>query len=73
MDIQRPGDGPVVGQFGTMGENGGQWFGLHVIASDSQGNIYTGEVFDGERVHRFVLADGPRAKQQLAAGLQPMS
>jgi hypothetical protein len=65
--------GRVVGQFGTMGENGGQWFGLHMIAIDSQGNIYTGEVFNGERVQRFVPADSARGKQLLAAGLQPMS
>jgi DNA-binding beta-propeller fold protein YncE len=47
-------DGTVLGQMGSMGENGGQWFGLHMIALDSQGNIYTGEVFNGERVQRFV-------------------
>ena len=49
-------DGKVVGQMGSMGENGGQWFGLHMIAVDSKGNIYTGEVFNGERVQRFVPA-----------------
>ena len=47
-------DGKLVGQMGSMGENGGQWFGLHMIAVDSKGNIYTGEVFAGERVQRFV-------------------
>ena len=47
---------------GSMGENGGQFFGLHMIAVDSKGNIYTGEVFAGERVQRFVPADSPRGK-----------
>jgi len=47
-------DGKVVGQMGSMGENGGQFYGLHMIAVDSKGNIYTGEVFSGERVQRFV-------------------
>jgi hypothetical protein len=47
-------DGKLVGQMGTMGENGGQFFGLHMIAVDSKGDIYTGEVFAGERVQRFV-------------------
>jgi hypothetical protein len=47
-------DGKIVGQMGNMGENGGQFFGLHMIAVDSKGNIYTGEVFAGERVQRFV-------------------
>jgi len=47
-------DGKVVGQLGSMGENGGLFFGLHMIATDSKGNLYTGEVFAGERVQRFV-------------------
>jgi hypothetical protein len=47
-------DGKVVGRMGSMGENGGQFFGLHMIAVDSKGDIYTGEVFGGERVQRFV-------------------
>jgi sugar lactone lactonase YvrE len=44
-----------------------------MIAIDSQGNIYTGEVFNGERVQRFVPADSPRGKQLAQAGLQPTS
>jgi hypothetical protein len=47
-------DGKVVGRMGSMGENGGQFFGLHMIAVDSKGDIYTGEVFQGERVQRFL-------------------
>jgi DNA-binding beta-propeller fold protein YncE len=47
--------GQTVGQLGSMGENGGQFFGLHMIATDSKGNLYTGEVFNGERVQRFNL------------------
>jgi hypothetical protein len=54
-------DGKVVGQMGSMGENGGQFFGLHMIAVDSKGDIYTGEVFAGERVQRFI----PRGKERL--------
>jgi sugar lactone lactonase YvrE len=46
--------GKTVGRLGSMGENGGQFFGLHMVATDSRGNIYTGEVFNGERVQRFV-------------------
>jgi hypothetical protein len=50
-----------------MGENGGQFFGLHLIAVDSRGTIYTGEVLAGQRVQRFVPAASPRGKvlQQL--------
>jgi hypothetical protein len=50
-------DGKVVGQMGSMGENGGQWFGLHMIAVDSKGAVYTGEVFAGQRVQRFLPAN----------------
>jgi hypothetical protein len=61
--------GEVVGEMGHMGENGGQFFGLHMIAVDSNGNVYTGEVFQGERVQRFVPADSPKGRllQQLAS------
>jgi hypothetical protein len=47
-------DGKILNKIGSMGENGGQFFGLHMIAVDTSGNIYTGEVFNGERVQRFV-------------------
>jgi len=55
-------DGKVVGRLGSMGESGGQFFGLHMIATDSKGYIYTGEVFAGQRVQRFVPADSARGK-----------
>ena len=47
-------EGKILGQMGQMGENGGQFFGLHMEAVDSKGIIYTGEVFAGERVQRFL-------------------
>ena len=49
-------EGAVVGRMGTMSQNGGQFMGLHMIAVDSKGDIYTGEVSNGERVQRFVPA-----------------
>jgi DNA-binding beta-propeller fold protein YncE len=55
-------DGRLVGEMGRMGENGGQFFGLHMIAVDSAGNVYTGEVFQGERVQRFVPADSAKGR-----------
>jgi hypothetical protein len=55
-------DGKLLGQMGSMGDNGGQFYGVHMIAVDSRGYIYTGEVFAGERVQRFVPADSPRGK-----------
>ena len=47
-------DGKVVGTLGSMGQNAGQFFGLHMEAVDSKGVLYTGEVFAGERVQKFV-------------------
>jgi hypothetical protein len=47
-------DGKVLGQMGQMGHNSGEFFGVHMEAVDSKGNLYTGEVFYGERVQRFV-------------------
>jgi sugar lactone lactonase YvrE len=55
-------DGKVMGRLGSMGEGGGQFFGLHMIATDSTGTIYTGEVFAGQRVQRFLTADSARGK-----------
>jgi hypothetical protein len=48
--------GEVLGKMGSMGQNAGQFFGVHMEATDSKGNLYTGEVFNGERVQRFLLA-----------------
>jgi sugar lactone lactonase YvrE len=47
--------GKVLGTLGSMGHNAGQFFGIHMEATDSKGNLYTGEVFYGERVQRFLL------------------
>ena len=47
-------DGKVMGRVGSAGDYGGQFHGLHMIATDSKGNIYTGEVQAGERVQKFV-------------------
>jgi hypothetical protein len=60
--------GEVVGELGQMGENSGQFFGLHMIAVDSEGIIYTGEVFTGQRAQRFLPANTTRGQllQQLA-------
>jgi DNA-binding beta-propeller fold protein YncE len=55
-------DGTVLGRYGTMGDNGGLFFGLELAATDSRGYIYTGEVFSGMRVQRLVPSDSPRGK-----------
>ena len=55
-------DGELLGHMGRMSDAGGQFYGLHMIAVDSEGNIYTGEVQNGERVQRFVPAESPRGR-----------
>jgi sugar lactone lactonase YvrE len=44
----------VLYQFGKRGAGPGDFQGIHHIAVDSKGNLYTGEVAPGARVQRFV-------------------
>ena len=43
-----------VTNFGDGGRQPGQFFGVHSIATDSKGNIYTTETYEGKRLQRFV-------------------
>jgi len=43
-----------VSSFGDGGRQPGQFFGVHSIAVDSKGNIYTTETYEGKRVQKFV-------------------
>jgi hypothetical protein len=47
----------VVGSFGQRGSLPGEFQGLHHIASDSKGNLYTAEAQGGRRVQKLVLKD----------------
>jgi len=40
--------------FGHGGRQPGEFYGVHSIAVDSKGNIYTTETFEGKRVQKFV-------------------
>ncbi len=40
-------------QFGDGGRQPGQWFAVHSIATDSRGNIYTTETYEGKRLQKF--------------------
>jgi DNA-binding beta-propeller fold protein YncE len=44
----------VLTSFGGGGRQPGQFFGVHSIAADAQGNLYTTETFEGKRVQKFV-------------------
>ena len=61
--------------FGDGGRQPGQFYGAHSIATDSKGNIYTTETYEGKRVQRFLFKGvGPVTSQnQGAAGVWPAS
>jgi DNA-binding beta-propeller fold protein YncE len=40
--------------FGDGGRQPGQFYGVHSIASDSKGNLYTTETYEGKRVQKFI-------------------
>jgi DNA-binding beta-propeller fold protein YncE len=40
--------------FGDGGRQPGQFYGVHSIATDSKGNIYTTETWEGKRLQKFV-------------------
>ena len=45
----------AVGQMGHDGRNAGRFHWVHQVVSDSQGNLYTGEVDTGKRIQKSVL------------------
>ncbi len=56
----------VLTSFGQGGRQPGEFYGVHSIATDSYGNIYTTETYRGQRVQRFLykgLAPVTRAEQ----------
>ena len=46
----------VVGAFGHAGHQAGEFYGAHVMASDSHGNLFIGETYEGKRIQKFVPA-----------------
>ena len=47
----------VLGRFGRVGRQAGEFTAVHNITVDLEGNIYTAEVADGERVQKFRRID----------------
>lgn len=43
----------ILTMFGDGGRQPGQWFAVHSIATDSKGNIFTTETYEGKRVQKF--------------------
>ncbi|MCC7177806.1 MAG: hypothetical protein IT177_05380, partial [Acidobacteria bacterium] len=49
--------------FGYGGRQPGMFLGVHSIATDSKGNIYTTETYTGKRLQKFVMKGmGPAVK-----------
>ena len=44
----------VLGRFGQGGRWAGQFYGAHSVATDSLGNLFVGETYEGKRVQKFV-------------------
>jgi sugar lactone lactonase YvrE len=45
--------GQILGGFGSAGHAAGEFTLLHMIATDSKGNLYTSETIDGRRLQKF--------------------
>jgi DNA-binding beta-propeller fold protein YncE len=45
----------ILTAFGDGGRQPGQFFGVHSIATDSKGHIYTTETYEGKRLQKFVF------------------
>lgn len=54
----------ILTSFGDGGRQPGQFFGVHSIATDSKGNLYTTETYEGKRLQKFVYRGiGPVPRQ----------
>ena len=62
MRVVRRADGEVVGTYGRFGRQAGQFFGVHNIAIDSKGNVFTTEVFEGKRIQKWKVVSGAPQK-----------
>jgi hypothetical protein len=52
--------------FGDGGRQPGQFYGVHSVATDSKGNLYTTETYEGKRLQKFVY----KGMGTVAAGSQ---
>jgi DNA-binding beta-propeller fold protein YncE len=58
----------ILTSFGDGGRQPGLFFAVHSIATDSQGNIYTTETYEGKRVQKFVYRGvGPVTEENQGA------
>jgi hypothetical protein len=46
----------IVSTFGGAGHWAGQFYGAHVLAVSSKGDLFIGETYDGKRIQKFTSA-----------------
>jgi DNA-binding beta-propeller fold protein YncE len=63
----------ILTSFGGGGRQPGQFFGVHSIATDSQGNIYTTETYEGKRLQKFVYRGLEPVERDEQGALWPAS
>jgi DNA-binding beta-propeller fold protein YncE len=63
----------VLTAFGEGGRQPGQFFGVHSIASDSAGNLYTTETYEGKRLQKFVYRGLAPVTEEFQGTLWPNS
>src|SRR2546422_5342410 len=59
----------LVGEFGSGGHWAGQFYGAHNIASDSKGNMYITETYEGKRFQKFVYQRSEEHTSELQSRL----
>lgn len=52
--------GKTLGNFGSNGKYAGQFHWINAVATDSKGNVYTGEVEEAKRIQKFVPVPASR-------------
>jgi hypothetical protein len=62
MRVLRRSDGEVVATVGNGGRCAGCFIGVHNVAVDSKGNVYTTEVFEGKRIQKWKPVNGAPQK-----------
>ena len=60
-----------IASFGDGGRQPGQFYGVHSIASDSKGNFYTTETYEGKRVQKFVYKGIGSIPRAVVSSLRP--
>lgn len=63
----------VLTSFGDGGRQPGLFFAVHSIATDSKGNIYTTETYEGKRVQKFVYRGLARVTKKDQGAPWPVS